>query len=329
MPFLSNPGKATMLRAIIVVLLLLLIAHAPMTLNDSLYMDDWLVLKARPDYMIDFNFLLNGAGHPIFFSYDYLANLTGRPVLLMKILAFSGILTGSVCLILAGTRLNLLTRLEAVGCALIVWTYPGYQLWAGKANAAYVFSFGLFFVGAWLLTLAFNNKDLRHILLRIASAIVFLLSFALNSTMVLYAFAMFGLFVAFWRNNEGGQGPVSRLFSSAWRCVKAYPELVVLPLLYWGTLNILFKRVGVYADHYDAHVPTLRELIDGWQVFFLSGYGDLLWNTARSILNSRTPFILAAFLVIIGFLLLRPTRSRMTRPKIRSRSRYCFARLSF
>jgi hypothetical protein len=310
MPFFSNLSGATVLRAIIVVLLLLLIAHAPMILNDSLYMDDWLVLKARPDFTIDYNFLLSSAGHPIFFSYDYVANFIGRPVLFMKILAFSGILSGSVCLILTGTRLNLLTRLEAVGGAVIVWTYPGYQMWAGKANAVYVLSFGLFFVGVWLLALAFSIGGSRHIVLRTASAIAFLFSFALNSTMVLYAFAMFGLFVAFWRNSKKGQGLISRMFSSALRCVKAYPEFVVLPLVYWITLNVLFKRVGVYADHYDAHFPTLQELIDGWQVFFLSGYGDLLWNTARSILNSRTPFILAAILVIASFLLLRPGSER-------------------
>ena len=58
MPFLSTAGRGTVMRTVIIVLILLLIAHAPMALNDSLYMDDCLVLKARADHAIDFNFLL-------------------------------------------------------------------------------------------------------------------------------------------------------------------------------------------------------------------------------------------------------------------------------
>jgi hypothetical protein len=41
------------------------------------------------------------------------------------------------------------------------------------------------------------------------------------------------------------------------------------------------------------------------KVFFLAGYVNLLWDTARSFFNSRIPFILAAILVTVGFLLVR------------------------
>lgn len=184
MPVLSRLSLSPSLRAIAVLLVTLLVAHAPMPLNDGLFMDDWLVLKPRPDYFIDIDFLLNGAGHPIFYSYDAFANWTGAPVAVMVSLAFAGILFGATCLVLTATRLGLLDRAEALGLAVIVWTYPGYQLWAGKANAVYVFSFGLSFVAAWLLTLAFGAVCVARCF-RLACALVFLLSFALNSTIVL------------------------------------------------------------------------------------------------------------------------------------------------
>lgn len=161
MPFLSRPKISPWLRSIAILLVVLLAAHAPMLLNDGLFMDDWLVLKPRPDYVIDIDFLLTSAGHPIFFCYDTFANWTGAPIVVMVSMALGGILLGATCLVLTATRLDLLDRAEAVGFALIVWTYPGYQLWAGKANAVYVFSFGLLFVGAWLLTLAFSARGLR------------------------------------------------------------------------------------------------------------------------------------------------------------------------
>ncbi|TQF39062.1 hypothetical protein UNPF46_14740 [Bradyrhizobium sp. UNPF46] len=304
-----------LLRAIIVLLVVLLAAHAPMLLNDGLFMDDWLVLKPRPDYFIDIDFLLNGAGHPIFYSYDTFANWTGAPIAVMVSLAVAGIVLGAISFALTATRLGLLDRAEAVGLALIVWTYPGYQLWAGKANAVYVFSFGLLFIGAWLLTLAFAASGLQRVLLRIACALVFLLSFALNSTIVLYAFVMLGLFVAIWRGGDASDGFVRRTWLASWRCALGYPELVLLPLIYWGSLNIWFKRIGVYAQHYDAHFPTLRELAGGWQAFFAAAYRDVLAHAVRAAITVPTIFILAAVLVGIVLLLLRsdikPTTSRL------------------
>lgn len=301
-----------LLRAIVVLLVVLLAAHAPMLLNDGLFMDDWLVLKPRPDYFIDIDFLLNGAGHPIFFSYDTFANWTGAPVVVMVSLAFAGIVFGATSLALTATRLNLLDRAEAVGFALIVWTYPGYQLWAGKANSVYVFSYGLLFVGAWLLTLAFSARGLRRVLLRVACALVFLLGFALNSTIVLYAFVVLGLFVAIWRGGSAADGFVRRTWLASWRCALGYPELMVLPLIYWGTLNIWFKRIGVYTQHYDAHFPTLRELAGGWGAFFVTGYRDVVAHAIRAAIQVPALFILAAVLVGIVLLLLRPATKPTT-----------------
>ncbi|WP_245428081.1 hypothetical protein [Bradyrhizobium sp. MOS003] len=297
-----------MLRAIVVLLVVLLAAHAPMLLNDGLFMDDWLVLKPRPDYFIDIDFLLNGAGHPIFYSYDKFANWTGAPVVVMVSLAFAGIVFGAMSLVLTATRLDLLDRAEAVGFALIVWTYPGYQLWAGKANAVYVFSFGLLSIGAWLLTLAFSARGLRRVLLRVACALVFLLSFALNSTIVLYAFVVLGLFVAIWRGGKAADGLVRRTWLASWRCALFYPELIVLPLIYWGTLNIRFKRIGVYTQHYDAHLPSLRELAGGWLAFFITGYRDVVAHALRAAIAVPLLFILAAVLVGIVLLLRADTK---------------------
>ncbi|WP_454652609.1 hypothetical protein [Bradyrhizobium liaoningense] len=297
-----------LLRALAVLLGVLLAAHAPMLLNDGLFMDDWLVLKPRADYFIDLDFLLNGAGHPIFYGYDTFANWTGAPVLVMISLAFAGIVFGATCLVLIATWLGLLDRAEAVGVALIVWTYPGYQLWAGKANSVYVFSFGLLFVGAWLLTRAFSARGLRHVLLRAACALVFLLSFALNSTIMLYAFVILGLFVAIWRGGDAAHGFVRRTWLAGWRCVVGYPELMLLPLVYWGTLNLWFKRIGLYAQHYGAHFPTLGELAKGWWVFFVTGYRDLAADAIRAAIQAPALFIVAAVLVGIAGLVLRPDK---------------------
>ena len=66
-------------RAIMILVVLLLAAHAPLFFNDSVFMDDWLVLKVGPEYPVDIDFLVHGAGHPVFFGYYSLANMTGTP----------------------------------------------------------------------------------------------------------------------------------------------------------------------------------------------------------------------------------------------------------
>jgi hypothetical protein len=287
-----------------IVALLLLVAHAPLLLNDSLVMDDWFVLKPRPDFAIDLDFMLHGAGHPIFFGFYSLANLTGAPILFMKIVALVAIVSGGVCLARAGARTGLLTPVEAAGFSTIVWTYPGYVLWAGKSNTGYVTSFALACIATYLLTLMWSAKGARRILYRIGAVLAYFFSFALNSTMVLYAFAMIGLYVAVLRSSSDEPKPLRRLMLSAWRCAISYPEFVVLPLVYWACLNIWFKRTGVYAAHYNAHFPSLPELIDGWATFFWLSYWDVVVDTVGLALHSPGTVILSLVVVGAAFLLL-------------------------
>lgn len=112
-------------RVFWIIALLLLVAHAPLWLNDSLVMDDWLTLKPRPDYVVDLGFLLHGAGHPLIFGFYSLANLTGAPILFMKVVGLVAIVSGGVCLVRAAIGTGLLTSVEAVGFSAIAWTYPG------------------------------------------------------------------------------------------------------------------------------------------------------------------------------------------------------------
>ena len=289
-----------------IIALLLVAAHAPLWLNDSLVMDDWLVLKPRPDYAVDLGFMLHGAGHPIFFGFYSLANLTGAPILFMKIVVSIAILSGGICLLLAGIRSRLLTPIEAVGFSTIAWTYPGYVLWTCKGNTGYVTSFALVCVATGLLSLMWMATGPRRVLYRIGAVLAYFFGFALNSTMVLYAFAMLGLFFLVWRDKNGEQNPVKRLLAAAWRCVISFPEFVVLPVAYWGALNIWFKRSGVYAQHYHTHFPSLNELIKGWKTFFEFGYADVIGDAIENGLNNPATGALAA--VVVGtaiFLLLR------------------------
>ena len=209
-PPIAAPARISS-RGLIVLSLLLLVAHAPLILNNGLFLDDWLVIKPSPDYVADLDFMWHGAGHPLFYLFYSFANWTGAPIPVLQLMTLVAVLVGGIFLALAGVRARLLRPMEAIGFSLIVWTYPGYQAWAIKGVTGYVVSFALFCFGTWLLMLAFDAKGARHALLRIAAALTLFVSFALNSLMMLYLFVMFGLFVAVWRANEGERGSIRRL----------------------------------------------------------------------------------------------------------------------
>jgi hypothetical protein len=313
MPFSAGLWASSRRRIIAILIILLLVAHAPLFLNDGVFMDDWLVLKLSQNYPLDIDFLIRGAGHPVFFAYYSFGNMTGAPVLVMVIMAIAAILLGAICLFLAGVRSGLLGRSEAAAVALLVWIFPGYQMWAGKANAVYVFSFGLFFLGTWLLMLAFEAKGVRHAALRLAAALSLFFSFGLNSLMALYVFAMFGLFVAVWRGGGQDQGMIRRFSSSVWRCIAGYPEFDVLPLIYWGTLSIWFKRVGAYAGYYRVRLPTFSDLIDGWHSFFQVGYINVIARAGRAAVDFKLLLIaIAAILAVTLVLALKGRQSRFS-----------------
>ena len=253
--------------------------------------DDWLILKFRPDFQVKLDWLPFSAGHPIPYVYWAFANATGAPMLVMKGLAFSAVLIGAAALYSTVTRLNLLSPVEAVAAAALVWTYPGYEPWPVKANAAYVFSVALFFVGAWLLVLREQTATRMQAAVRGAALAMFFLSFALNSMMALYPFVIAGLGMAEWRKTADAVYPFDRVKKSVARLVRRYPDFLFLPLLYWSALQLFFPRRGPYAVHYGMHVPDLAEIVYGVRAFWREGY----WAQLLELLHLDWPgFVILA-----------------------------------
>src|ERR1700760_125102 len=108
MPSPTRTRASISCRALIVLGLLLLAAHAPAFLNDGIFGDSWLVLKAGRNYVPNLDFLWHGAGHPVFYLYFSAADLTSAPITAMQVTALVAVLLGAVSLALAATRASLL-----------------------------------------------------------------------------------------------------------------------------------------------------------------------------------------------------------------------------
>ena len=71
------------------------------------------------------------------------------------------------------------------------------------------------------------------------------------------------------------------------------PELVVLPLVYWGALNIWFKRSGAYAGYYGSIFRCSPICSRDGTLFLSDGLRRMLWRgRAETAMAHRLLFAL-------------------------------------
>jgi hypothetical protein len=87
----------------------------------------------------------------------------------------------------------------------------------------------------------------------------------------------------------------------------------VLPFVYWGALNIWFKRIGAYAGYYGIHLPNLSALRGGWNAFFQMGCMNVLARAGETASAHWPMFTLAIGVVVIVAWMLR-ARGASPRP---------------
>ncbi len=234
-------------------------------------MDDWLVLKLGPEYPVcDIDFLVHGAGHPVFFGYYSIANI-GTPILVMKAHGGHGHSIGSDLSASGGDthgsaepggshgrrahRMDL-SRLPDVG----------------RRTRFTCSALELFLVGTWLLMLAVNAKGARHAMPDRLSTDV--LS-GLNSLMALYVFVLFGLLTAVWRalgREPGAATPVRLVDVALHHRVSGFyraPAAVVGRPQYLVRARCLRHLLQI-------HAPTFSELRSGSNAFFQMGCMNVL-----------------------------------------------------
>ncbi len=240
----ENPSQR--LRDSVTLVSALLLVHIFLIVNGGLFADDWLLFAIKSGYPVQTDFLIHGAGHPFLFLYVTLANLSGHPVACMKILALAGIVIGALNLRSFLLRLSVFSEFEAVTFSFLVWSYGGYQNWATKLLATYVFSFGLLCLGLNLLSIV-ASSDRPNIWLRLSSLAALFCSFSLNSMIAAYGIGLGAIFLAqAYREQAERQGILSRIAAMCRR----FPDFLILPVIYWVSVNHFFPKIGPYENYY-------------------------------------------------------------------------------
>jgi hypothetical protein len=294
-----SSGSLLRSRDSIALLVALLIVHAPLVVNDGLFGEDWLLFAVKPGYPIQADFLLHGAGHPFLYAYGALANLLGYPIAFMKALALAGIGTGAVNLKNLFVRLRVFSNKEAVILAFLVWSYAGYQNWATKLTATYIFSFALLCLGLNLLAIV-ASSDRRPIWLRLCSLIAIFCSFSLNSMIAIYFVGLcVVLFVEVSKAQSGRAilsiGIVKSLFVKS---IRHFGDYIAVPFVYWISVSYVFPKVGPYRDYYLIKIPSLSEALSGLSDFWRWGFYRPIWE---AINLARESHLAVGLALVVGF----------------------------
>ncbi|MCS6762551.1 MAG: hypothetical protein MO846_11815, partial [Candidatus Devosia symbiotica] len=85
------------------------------------------------------------------------ANTTDMLIASIQIVTLAAGLLDAFALVSTAGRLNALTRTEAMVCAVLIFAWPRYELWADKGTASYVIYLGLFFVAVLVWLFALNS----------------------------------------------------------------------------------------------------------------------------------------------------------------------------
>jgi hypothetical protein len=267
--------------------------HIPLLFNDGLFQDDWLLFRIQPGYPINLDFLLHGASHPLIYAYCALADLSGHPIAFMEALAMTGILLGAANLQGFLRRLGWFSNLETSIFAFIVWSYAGYQDWATKVLATYVFSMALLCVGLNILAgLVHSNRP--HLGWRLCGLAALYCSFSLNSMIIPYLIGFCAVFVAVASEPEGDQRISTR---RSLMLAMRYVDFLAIPVLYWISINLLFPTVGQYQDYYRMRLPSAAQMLSELASFWRWGYVEL----ARSgLLIAKAMHKLALLALVSG-----------------------------
>jgi hypothetical protein len=297
-------------RDTIVLISALLIVHIPLVFNGGLFGEDWLLFEVKPGYPTQTGFLIHGAGHPFLYAYCTLANFLGYPLAFMKALAMGGIALGAVSLRSFLVRLKVFSDFEATVFSFLVWSYAGYQNWATKLTATYIFSFALLCLGLALFALL-AQSDYRRTSLRLCSLAAIFCSFSLNSMIAAYALGLSAVFLVDERvQHRGPRGLVVR----SMKFTKRFGDFLAVPIVYWISVNHFFPKIGPYKAYYQLKFPDTVEAASRLNDFWQWGFYRLAWSAATLTRESRWPIILA-LAIGLGFVALVRNRPDNSRPK--------------
>jgi len=223
------------------------IAHGLLLLNDGVYWDGWLYHTAAR--LKDWEVIIKPyteCGYPWFaYLHWFIAHMPGID-LAYRLTGFATLLIFGSCLFGLLDRARLTTREESLWITLLAVSHPVFQILIAQVTVPYLFQcLGSFSVASLLAVSSEKSTGTKHLMLRIAALLFFVLSFGIPLFMpYFYGFLVF-LFLV---HRQTARGALHRVFGAF---LLRHVDYCILPFLVWFASNHFFPRTGaVYGDVY-------------------------------------------------------------------------------
>jgi len=289
-----------------ILLLLSLLTHGLLLLNDGTYWDDWLIKS----YLAHGNWgslhqMTSEMGLPLLGYFFWEVNsIFGLHA--YTALAFA-LVTAISLLIYALLQLDSsITQPESLGIAALTIAFPAYRTTILFCTLQYLFCYALFLGTALLLIESEKWTSGRQILFRPLALLLFFISFNTNSLLVFYF-----IFIAYYLYQKR-QSHIWRSYRELASDIFHNIDYILLPFVYWILKITLTPGHGEY-KHYNQFNLTPWSLYSNLRGFLHWGVTAPLTSAADAVIHHPIwwLFILVAAIAILES---RPLRHWLRSP---------------
>lgn len=230
----------------LVIVVVGLVTHGLLLLNDGIYWDGWLVyssfMEKAPDYL---SLCFAGAGRPMELCFHRLMGRFPDIILGYKWVAFLSVVFAAMLVYTICRESNLVNRGESLLIAIMALVYPAFHVGVEMTITAYLFFYLLFFLAVWLAFKSENAKGVIRCLWRAFALVFFFFSFSLNSLLVFF----YGFILVLMLHARQWQG--FSLRQTAVLFLPRHIDYIILPFLFWVLNGWFFPLSEFYAHASD------------------------------------------------------------------------------
>lgn len=274
---------------ILLVVILYFIAHGLLLFNTGVYWDDWIIVGVeKPTILAIFSQTRTpwaGYIHSFLLSLPY-------GLFIYRAVVFFGFLFSALLFNAILKTISCIDRNNRLIIVLFFALFPVNGARVALINVFYPIFYLSFFLGFWILTKYVRQGGL---FLRILSLILFVLSFATNSLLCLYAIVI--LYLAYHLKNHA---PMVQLTKKIALC---YFDFLAAPAIFWAIKVTCLRPYGTYAEYNSIKLINLGRAFPRCLSSLYTSFIEVIDESIR--LSADAPSIIFILSILLFFVFKR------------------------
>lgn len=263
------------------VVLVALLAHGGLLLNQGIYWDDWIVYtQIKSGAWANLTSLADQLGGIPTYLYIWVVAAALPPEGVgYKFLAFALIIASGLVLLAICRRMGFLTPAESVLVTCLAVAYPADHTHVLLITVPYLVYWFSFLLGVLLMFQFENAHGVRRWVYRIGALVLLFFGFGLNSLLAFY-FGVLALGLFYVMSRRPGITARDLVIDVAPKRL----DFILLPFVFWLIYRIFFPPNGIYSYYHQfvIDLPTLQFGVGG---FLQAGLLDQLRDSLLALIG--------------------------------------------